>query len=472
MWWLSFSVSAAVTALLGWSLWGLVSLYGFKSRLPRGSSTNKQGDKKASRLKIAFIHPDLGIGGAERLVVDAALGLQSAGHSVVIFTAHHDPSHCFVETINGTLEVRVYGDWLPRSFLGRFHTLFALLRNFWVAHQLVKQHHKDASSSQGGYDIIFSDSISASIPLFKRATNAKVVFYCHFPDQLLTQRKSFLKKLYRWPIDWVEEITTGMADIVLVNSIFTQQTFLNTFQRLAQRDDPPTVVYPSINFQQYDMQEEGSDDENKNKANEEEAEELMFLSVNRYERKKNIGLAIEAFAKLKELRPKLYPRLRLVIAGGYDPRNNENKEHFEELVATAKQLNVPSDQISFLRSISAKERNRLLHKCLAVIYTPENEHFGIVPVEAMYAKRPVIACNSGGPTESIKDGETGFLCSPNAASFAEKMALLVDSGITHARETFGEAARAHVLRKFSLARFTEQLEDCMGTTTAKKKRED
>jgi hypothetical protein len=28
-----------------------------------------------------------------------------------------------------------------------------------------------------------------------------------------------------------------------------------------------------------------------------------------------------------------------------------------------------------------------------VVYTPVNEHFGIVPLEAMYARRPVIACN-------------------------------------------------------------------------------
>lgn len=43
----------------------------------------------------------------------------------------------------------------------------------------------------------------------------KVLFYCHFPDQLLTQRKSALKKLYRAPIDWLEERTTGMADMVI-----------------------------------------------------------------------------------------------------------------------------------------------------------------------------------------------------------------------------------------------------------------
>ncbi|KAL4262177.1 Alpha-1,3/1,6-mannosyltransferase ALG2, partial [Pleurotus pulmonarius] len=48
-----------------------------------------------SPLRIAFLHPDLGIGGAERLVVDAALGLQNLGHRVDVYTSHHDPTHCF-----------------------------------------------------------------------------------------------------------------------------------------------------------------------------------------------------------------------------------------------------------------------------------------------------------------------------------------------------------------------------------------
>lgn len=33
-------------------------------------------------VKVAFVHPDLGIGGAERLVVDAALELSALGHEV------------------------------------------------------------------------------------------------------------------------------------------------------------------------------------------------------------------------------------------------------------------------------------------------------------------------------------------------------------------------------------------------------
>lgn len=51
--------------------------------------------------RIVFLHPDLGIGGAERLVIDAAVGLQSRGHNVTLFTSHCDPTHCFEEARDG-----------------------------------------------------------------------------------------------------------------------------------------------------------------------------------------------------------------------------------------------------------------------------------------------------------------------------------------------------------------------------------
>merc|ERR1712216_913518 len=84
-----------------------------------------------SKLQVGFVHPDLGIGGAERLVLDAALALSSKGHSITIYTAHHDRQHCFDDSL--PLDIRVYGDWLPRSFCGRFVAVFAYARMVYAA---------------------------------------------------------------------------------------------------------------------------------------------------------------------------------------------------------------------------------------------------------------------------------------------------------------------------------------------------
>ncbi|MBZ3874584.1 Alpha-1,3/1,6-mannosyltransferase ALG2 [Sciurus carolinensis] len=62
---------------------------------------------------VLFLHPDLGVAGPERLVLEATLALQACGYSVKIWTAAYDPGHCFAES--SELPVRCAGDSLPCS---------------------------------------------------------------------------------------------------------------------------------------------------------------------------------------------------------------------------------------------------------------------------------------------------------------------------------------------------------------------
>jgi alpha-1,3/alpha-1,6-mannosyltransferase len=73
-------------------------------------------------------------------------------------------------------------------------------------------------------------------------------------------------------------------------------------------------------------------------------------------------------------------------------------------------LAVSSDvQVIFLLSIPNSVKAKLLSTAKLLIYTPRNEHLGIVPLEAMLAGVPVLAANEGGPTETIVEGRTGWL---------------------------------------------------------------
>ena len=56
-------------------------------------------------------------GGAERLIVDAAVEFASRGHDVHIFTAHHDKNRCFDETKDGNLSNILCGCYLCYGFL-------------------------------------------------------------------------------------------------------------------------------------------------------------------------------------------------------------------------------------------------------------------------------------------------------------------------------------------------------------------
>lgn len=181
------------------------------------------------------------LGGAERLVVDAAVGLQRKGHKVVVYTSHHDPKHCFEETRDGTLEVRVRGNTIvPRTIFGYLYIVCAILRQLHLTISLLR----DGST----YDIIFVDQLSTNIPLM-RLKDAKIFFFCHFPDKLLATRGSLLKRAYRAPIDTLEEVTTACADSIVVNSKFTQSIFKQNFPHIRRE---PSVLYPGIDLSSYD----------------------------------------------------------------------------------------------------------------------------------------------------------------------------------------------------------------------------
>lgn len=302
------------------------------------------------------------------------------------------------------------------------------------------------------------------------------MFYCHYPDQLLCvydKRTNFLKRLYRAPIDWAEMKTTGMADAVLVNSQFTSKTFRQTFPSL--KSTKLDVLYPSLNTDAFDayldkFSNEETCDEEKCKLNDFQLENLeemsktkgkkyLFVSINRYERKKDLKLAIKA---MKELKSKVdytkWNECHLVMAGGYDPRVSENVQHYLELRELAVSLDL-DEKISFMRSITDKQKVELLRKAFCLVYTPTNEHFGIVPVEAMYCEKPVIATNTGGPLETVAHDQTGYLAPAEPEQFALKMAKLVEDPLI--QQEFASAARRRVIEKFSFMSFKKNLGNIM-----------
>lgn len=354
--------------------------------------------------KIAFIHPDLGIGGAERLVVDAAVGLQDLGHSVKIYTSHCDKSHCFEEVSSGKLDVAVLGDFLPTTVLGKLHILCAILRQIYLVMSLI------VSGRIAEYDYFVVDQLSVCVPLlsvFSRSSS-KVLFYCHFPDQLLSKKGGFAKRLYRLPFDALEEWSTGCSDRIVVNSNFTKSIFHETFTNLSKID--PGVIYPCVDVQQIN---------DLTSTEEQEFLDFMsgspyFLSINRFERLKNIELAIKAFGELLPQLPKDSRPPKLLVAGGFDSRVRENVVYLRELQELCDSLKLvhytfrgklmvmpTSTQVVFLPSVKSSVKNAALKNAEMLLYTPTFEHFGIVPVESMLNKTPVLAINRGGPLESI-----------------------------------------------------------------------
>lgn len=439
---------------------------------------------------MVLVHLDLGIGGAERLVVNIALSLLALGHDVTIVTTHHDPLHCFEETRGeGALagKVVVVGDWLPRQILG-FGT--ALCSNFRMVYAsvfvLLRSNLKP--------NVVFMDGVSIPLPLYLWA-GIPTIFYCHYPDMLLcssSSRSSFVGKAYRSLLDTAEEWTTACATTILVNSLFTKETFRRTFTELSGLV-VPQVLYPTLE-ETHDREEHTLPEylvPNQYLESGKPGRFNMFVSLNRYERKKRVELALEALAILKKDDPaQSGVRLLLVIAGGFDERVAENVQYLGELQSAAEKLGLrwsfptpgssctlDNIDVIFRVSISATEREGLLRNASALLYTPENEHFGIVPLEAMRSGTPVIAVNNGGPVETIIHENTGYLCNQTPKSFADAMKEFLGAQATAlsmadknsivrslASNTMGDAGRLHVKKHFTAKAMRDGLEACLKNT--------
>ena len=393
-------------------------------------------------LRISFVRPGLGIGGAERLVVDAALELDARGHEVTLFVGDRQEAQ-LDEVRAGRVRVVAVGRKLPPHVAQRLRAPAAILRTAWAARALAK--------ARPAPDVVVVDLVPHVIPLVRRLTRAPVACYCHFPDLLLAPRRRGLYALYRAPLDRLEERGLVAADRVLVNSRFTGSVVQVTFPRLSGAS--VEVVHPGVEVAATRPAPW--------------AGEPLILSVNRFDPGKNLPLAVDALAALRERMPATaFAAVRLVLAGHFDERLAETRALGAELEARAARLGLAS-QVSLLRSPGDAERRALLARAACLLYTPLAEHFGIVPLEAMAAARPVIAVNRGGPTETIVNGETGWLASPTPAAFGAALARgLADP---HGARAMGEAGWRHVRARFSRAIFGERMEAVLTALAARRR---
>jgi alpha-1,3/alpha-1,6-mannosyltransferase len=369
--------------------------------------------------------------------------------------------------IQGTLDVRVRGNSIPSSIFGRFSILCAILRQIIL---ILKISIWTEELKELKPDYFFVDQLSAGVILLRIFwPRVKILFYCHFPDKLLAKKGGTLKTLYRWPFDWLESYSTGLCDRILVNSKFTKSVFGQAFPRL--KDRRPAVVYPCVDIALAERQKE---DVSKDDQAPLWVDKKVLLSINRYEKKKDVGLAVKAFARLSATERS---SALLVIAGGYDPRNQENHITHTELQELADSLSlkhathktipsalaIPKDiQVLFLHSVPNAFKYQLLATAKLLIYTPLHEHFGIVPLEAMLAETPVLAANEGGPTETVVDDETGWLRNVNdidAWKDVMSIALRNDSDSIAKLAKMGEAGRKRVVDQFSKEKMADRLDE-------------
>jgi glycosyltransferase involved in cell wall biosynthesis len=122
----------------------------------------------------------------------------------------------------------------------------------------------------------------------------------------------------------------------------------------------------------------------------------VFAYLGRLKKYKGVHFVIRAFAEMA------IPAATLEIAGAGDYR--------PELEALARSLDL-GQRVRFLGRISEAEKLALLRRAWALVFASPKEGWGITNLEAAACATPVVASNSPGIRESVRDGQTGFLVS-------------------------------------------------------------
>ena len=320
---------------------------------------------------IALVHDYLTqYGGAERVLSELCLLFPNAP----IYTLLYDEKmtgRAFADRTIYTSSLQK----VPRSPF--FHRFLAL----WMP-LAIEQFDLSA------YDIVVSSSASFGKGILTREYTHHIC-YCHTPmrsawmdykdvigSSLYPQWLStFFPLLLPYMRLW-DRSSAQRVDTMLCNSYFIQQKIERYYHRNA------TVVYPPVSTGRFSIGEAKD----------------YFLLVGRMLPYKRFDIAVEACTALK---------LPLVVVG--------NGPEYPRLKKMA------GDTITFLGRVS-DDVLRVMYSQARAFLVPQEEDFGISPIESLASGRPVIAYRAGGALEYVKEGENGLLFGQqNAMSLQEAL---------------------------------------------------
>lgn len=226
------------------------------------------------------------------------------------------------------------------------------------------------------YDLVLSDSASFAKGVIT-SPDALHINYCHTPTRYLwsdthqyineLKYNKYFKKIISLVLNYIriwDRLAADRVDKYIVNSKTVQRRLKKYYKKEGK------IIYPPVEIDKFKISE--PDD--------------FYLIGCRLVPYKRVDVVIESF---KEMGLKLK-----VFGDGTD---------YERLVKIAGQ----APNIEFLGRVDEEKRKELYSKCLAFIH-PQEEDFGLTPLEAMASGRPVIAYRKGGATETIIENETGI----------------------------------------------------------------
>lgn len=277
------------------------------------------------------------------------------------------------------------------------------------------------------FDLVISSASWYITKSIITAPSTLHICYCHTPPRWLYGYQTAVEWKRYWPIRIYGQIVAHFlrpydflaaqrVDFFLANSENIKLRIKKFYHKESK------VIYPPVEVEKI------------KKATLNLKPKDYYLVVARVVGAKGLDMAIEAANKLK---------VNLKIVG--EPAGLR----FEE-----EKLNkLKGKTVEFLGRVSDGELYKLYGQCKAFLALAQDEDFGITPVEAMAAGRPVIAYRGGGYLETIVEGKTGIFF--NDYSVESLVGVLRDLRV----KDFKLEDCQKQVEKFSKERFVKQVKD-------------
>lgn len=373
-------------------------------------------------MKVAVYYPWVYLkGGAERTILEM---IRRSRHSWSVITNHYEPYSTFPEYRKlDVIELATVS--VKRSLFEVAHAAATLLIQRFDWHQ---------------FDALMVSSEGLGNLVMLRPFLPPAFCFCHTPLKIahdpisrarfLARRRAWLLRLGIRAFTLVDRLTWPRYRRVFCNSEETRQRLLRS--RLVH-PSKIEVLHPGVDTRQLKPSWHMKP---------------YFVLPGRIMWTKNIELGIAAFKEFLHQEP-ASDSFRLVIAGMLDYKS---RDYCRELMRQAGN----DERIEFVISPDDEKMRELYRNAWAVLSTSLNEDWGISIIEGMAFGKPVIAVNQGGPKESVIDGESGFLCEPVPAAFAEKMQVLAgDQTLTR---SMGRVGRRRTIQ-YDWEYFTRRIDE-------------